>query len=351
MSAVCVGVAGLGAIGRKHVEVLRSLESCARVVIADPSPAAQKYAAERGLSIFGGIKEMLEFEKPDAVVVAVPTADHLSVATACIECGTPVLVEKPIADTLDAARLLVERAEEAGVPLLVGHHRRFSPAIQVAAEQICQGHIGTPIIATVLYTFKKPDSYFDIPWHREPAGGGPVLINLIHEIDQLRFLLGDVDSVQAMQSHDVRQLAVEDTAVVLLRFKSGVLATISISDAAAAPWSYDLVSGEWDLMSERGTSVDRGKEDTHFISGTLGSITLPGLRAYTFKHEQGWANALDVDQLKTERGDPYALQAAHFLQVSQRQVEPLVSGRDATRTLEVTLAIKTAARTGQIVRL
>ncbi|CAO3437509.1 Gfo/Idh/MocA family protein [Azospirillum endophyticum] len=351
MKSLRIAVAGFGAIGRKHAEVLRACGACERVVIIDPEPRTRMQAESQRFDAFPDIGSGHRQAGFDAVVIAVPTADHLESASHCIELGLPILVEKPIADTVEAARLLSERADAAGIPLLIGHHRRHNPLVRTAAGLIGDGLIGRPTVATVLYTFKKPDAYFDIPWHREPNGGGPILINLIHEVDQLRFLLGEVRSVQAVQSNAVRGLPVEDSAVVLLRFASGVLATITLSDCVAAPWSYDLASGEFDLMSGKAGRIDRGREDTHFISGTEGSLTLPNLRHYSFAGEAGWSNPLAVRSVKPEAADTYVLQAEHFLRVAQGLEAPLVTGADATRTLEVTLAIKAAARTGQAIDL
>lgn len=346
-----VAVAGFGAIGRKHAEVLQACGSCERVVVIDPDPRTRTQAAALGFDAFSDIDTGFREAGFDAVVIAVPTADHLESATRCIDLGLPVLVEKPIADTLEAANFLTGRASAAGIPLLVGHHRRHNPMVRAAAGLIRDGAVGRPTVATVLYTFKKPDAYYDIPWHVETKGGGPILINLIHEVDQLRFLLGEVRSVQALQSNAVRGLPVEDSAVVLLGFVSGALATVTLSDCVAAPWSHDLVSGEFDLMSGRAGQVDRGREDTHFISGTAGSLTLPSLRHYSFAGEVGWSHPLAVRSLRPEAGDTYVLQAEHFLRVAQGLEAPLVTGADAARALEVTLAIKNAARSGQAIHL
>lgn len=351
MKPMRIAVAGFGAIGRKHAEVLRDCDACGRVVIVEPGAPARSRAEGMGFDAHPDIRSAWQAGGFDAAVVATPTADHLETASRCIDLGVPVLVEKPLADGVEVARRLTQRAEAAGVPLLVGHHRRYSPVVRTAAGLIADGLIGRPTVATVLYTVRKPDAYFDIPWHIEPDGGGPILINLIHEIDQLRFLLGEVEAVQATQSNAVRRLPVEDSAAVILRFASGAIGTITLSDCVAAPWSYDLASGEFDRMSGREGQVDRGRDDTHFLSGTLGSLTLPNLRHYSFSGEAGWSHPLTVRPVEHEAGDPYRHQAEHFLKVVQGLEAPLVTGADATRTLEVTQAVKTAAKTGQTIHL
>ena len=104
------------------------------------------------------------------------------------------------------------------------------------------GVLGRLVAVTGAAMFRKPDSYFDeVPWRREP-GGGPLLINLIHEIDTLRYLCGEIESVQALVSRAIRGFEVEDTVAVNLAFASGAVGTFLLSDAAASAvsWGVDL---------------------------------------------------------------------------------------------------------------
>ncbi len=89
----------------------------------------------------------------------------------------------------------------------------------------------------------KPDDYFEVAWRRE-AGAGPIFTNLIHDIDLMRALCGDVTSVQAIETNAIRGHAVEESAAVLLRFENGALGTLNVSDATVAPWSWETTSGE-----------------------------------------------------------------------------------------------------------
>lgn len=104
----------------------------------------------------------------------------------------------------------------------------------------------------------KPDDYFDIDWRRQ-AGAGPVFLNLIHDVDSLRYLFGEVVAVQARESSAVRGNVVEETSVILMEFASGLLATASVSDAVVAPWSWEMTAGEKPSLpeNERGMLPDR----------------------------------------------------------------------------------------------
>ncbi|QCO06317.1 Gfo/Idh/MocA family protein [Azospirillum argentinense] len=348
MSPLRIAVAGAGVIGKTHIDAMsdprQDAHPCRLAAIVDPGEGARALAERHGVPHHADIGALLESgDLPDGVIVATPNATHTPIGIACIERGIPVLVEKPIADTVEAARRLTDAAERAGVPLLVGHHRRHNPILRMAREVIGRGDLGALVMVTILYTFLKPDGYFDAVWRRE-EGGGPILINLIHEIDTLRFLCGDIESLQASSSNRTRGFAVEDTAAVLLRLRSGALATVSLSDAAATPWSWDMTTGESPQFA-------RQHVPTHFFSGTHGSLTVPTLELWRYEGGRGWLDPFTRTALPLKPGNPYALQLAHFARVIRGEEAPLASGSDATETLRATLAVKEAAATGQPVRL
>ena len=185
---------------------------------------------------------MLKVERPEGVIIATPNQLHEAHGFEALAAGLPAIVEKPVADTVAGGTRLVEAAEAAGVPLLVGHHRRYNPMIQKAKEIIESGRLGRVLTLHGEFWVLKPDDYFDVTWRRE-KGAGPVFLNLIHEIDLFRYLCGEVASVQAQETNIVRGNAVEDAAVILLRFASGVLGTVNVSDSVVAPWSCEMTTG------------------------------------------------------------------------------------------------------------
>lgn len=339
MSKMNVAVIGAGAIGRTHIDLAQRHDAVRIAAIADPSDSARALARAQGLPWFADYREMLSEVRPDAAIVATPNATHVSVAIDCMDQGIPVLVEKPIADTVAEARQLCAAAERAGLPLLVGHHRRHNPILRKAREIIGAGHLGKPVSATVMATFLKPDTYFDVEWRKKP-GGGPILINLIHEIDLLRVLLGEIESLQAIRSNAARGFAVEDTAAVMLRFCSGAVGTITLSDTTAAPWNWDLAVGEAD-------HYPRQDVNTHFISGTEASLTLPKLEFWNYRERRGWHDPLTLERTALHHGNPYIEQLRHFRAVVEGKETPLCSGVDAMRTLEATLAVHISADTNR----
>lgn len=334
-----IAIVGAGGIGRAHA--LRGLQSDAVTVVAvaDPSAASREFAAQCGIPWFGDHLTMLGAARPACVIIATPNAQHVDIGLDCIERGVALLVEKPIADSVAEARRLCDAAAMRGVPLMVGHQRRHNPILASARRMVADGILGRPVSVTAMSTWLKPDAYFDTAWRRLP-GGGPVLINLIHDIDLLRFLLGDIRSVQAVTSNAVRGHAVEDTAAILLTFTNGALGAISVTDTATAPWNWDLAAGE-------AAHYPRQDVNSHYLCGTEASLTLPRLELWRYRGARGWHDPLTLERTQVHAGDPYAEQLRHLRAVVLDGATPVCSGLDGLRTLQATLAVHQAASSGR----
>ncbi|WP_062235265.1 Gfo/Idh/MocA family protein [Aureimonas sp. N4] len=334
---------GAGLIGRRHIQHVSAEPQAELVAVVDPTDAGRRVAAETGAPWASSLRELLATERPDGVIIATPNQVHVENALEAVAAGIPVLVEKPIADDLAEGERLVAAAERAGVPLLVGHHRRHNPIMRAASEIVASGRLGRIVAVSALFWLYKPDDYFDMPWRREP-GAGPVFLNLIHDVDNLRALLGEVVSVQAVESNTVRGHPVEDTAAIILQFASGALATISVCDTAVAPWSWEMTTGE-------NPAYPQADEACYLIAGTHGSLSLPQLDIWSNAGPRSWWEPLQRERIGIAPKDPLVLQIRHFVDVIRGDAAPLVSGREGLRTLEVVSAIKRAAETGERVTL
>jgi len=324
---VRIGLIGAGQFGRRHLETIRNEPQCELAGVADP--------AYKGEKAYADYREMLEREQPDGVIIATPNALHVPAGLACVERRVPMLVEKPIAETVAASNELVAAAERARVPLLVGHHRRYNPILEKAREVVQGGGIGRLTAVAALWLLQKPADYFDVAWRREP-GGGPLLINAIHDIDDLRFVCGEIGQVRAITSNCARELAVEDSAAVALRFANGALGTLTVSDAVAAPWSWELASGENPVYPPQ-------EESCYFFSGTEGALAVPRMALFSYGEKKGWYAPLTKKTLDVRREDPQPRQLRHFCRVIRGEEAPRIDGADATRTLAVVEAIRKAA--------
>ena len=343
MNNVPIGVIGAGLIGRTHIDRALKQPGVELVGIADPSEEGRRMAQSVNVPWFADYDALIGSVRPRGVVIATPNATHAQIAVQCLQRGTAVLIEKPIADALDDAKRICDAAVAVKLPAMVGHQRRQNPIMQRAKQMVMAGKLGRPVCLTSMSTWLKPTEYFETTWRRS-KGGGPILINLIHDIDQLRFLFGDIATVQAMTSNVIRGFEVEDTAVILLRFRNGALGTVTVSDTATAPWNWDLSAGE----AER---FPRQDVNSHFLSGTEGSLTLPRLDYWHYREGKGWHDELTEERTALHFGDPYAEQMRHFRAVIEGEEEPVCSADDAMRSLEATLAVAEAARSGKEIAL
>ena len=331
---VRIAVVGAGLIGKRHAEHAARQGILAAIVDSDSNVRVN--ATDLNVQRFFSLADLLSNEVIHGIVLATPNQIHMEQAKNCIDVGIPVLIEKPIADTVQAAKSIVDAGISNNVPILVGHHRRYSSIVRQAKLAINSGKLGRLVSAHSTCWFHKPKEYFSQSWRRRP-GAGPVYINLIHDLDLMLHFCGDVVYVQAMESNSVRGNFVEDTAVVMLRFSNGALGTITLSDSISSPWSWEFCSGENSIYPHT-------KSTSLMIGGTLGSLSIPDLGFWTHENEPDWWTPMDRQQLPAETNDPLAEQLQHFVQVIKGLEEPIVSGKDGLNALRVVEAIKRAAK-------
>jgi predicted dehydrogenase len=300
-----------------------------------------------GVPCHASLDDLFARDKPDALIIATPNDVHVPQALQALAQGLPVLLEKPVSTTVAQGQILLEAVQATGARVLVGHHRAHSPIMAKAREVVQGGRLGRLVAVQGSATFYKPERYFaDGPWRAAP-GGGPILINMIHEVHNLRMLCGEIAAVQALASHAVRGFAVEDSAVINLRFESGVLGSFVLSDTAASARSWEQTS------QENKAYPSYGDEDCYVLSGTLGTLAVPTLRTKTYADPQqaSWWLPFELGVVDLVREDPLKRQLDHFVQVILGQAEPLVSVRDGLQNLRVIEAIAQAVRTGEAVQI
>jgi predicted dehydrogenase len=338
-----IAVVGAGAIGRQHIDRVLKNSGCELAAIVDPSPGTAEIAAKAGVPYAASLADLLTRDRPDGVILATPNRLHVEQGLACVAAGVPALIEKPLADAIEDGERLCEAAERAGVKLLTGHHRQHNPLMVKAAEIVCSGRLGRLVAVVGTEMFYKPDTYFDEgPWRRQ-TGGGPLLINMVHEVGNLRALCGEIVAVQAFASSATRKFPVEDTVAVSLRFANGVLGSFMLSDSAAAPRSWEQTAREDPVFSSY------PEEDCYIVAGTHGSLAIPTmrLRFYGNPAQRSWRNPFENETIAVERADPLTRQLENFCAVIRGTAEPLVSARDGLQNVRVLDAIKQAARSGQ----
>lgn len=339
---VRIAVAGAGLIGKRHIEEVDASGSAELASVVDPGPAGPEAAQKYGVALHHSLAELFGRDRPDGVILATPNRMHVDGGLECVAAGVPVIVEKPIGDSVEGATRLVEAGESAGVAVLTGHHRNFSSAMATAREVVASGVLGPIVAVTGTALFHKPDGYYEVGggWRRAP-GGGPILLNLVHEVNNLLSLVGDIVSVQAVTSNATRGFPVEDTAAMVFRFANGALGTFLLSDTAASTRSWEQTSRE---DAAYATYPD---EDAYHIAGTAGSLSVPTMRVRVFGGVRSWYEPYVASTETLDRSDPLANQIDHFAAVIRGEARPICSGRDGLDTLRVVDAVLEAARTGR----
>lgn len=329
-------VIGAGAIGMRHVEVAEKSERVRLTAVVEPQAPRRAELAAMGLAAVATIAEVPAETR--AAIIATPTQDHAASALEACARGWAVLLEKPVAATLDAARAVVTAAAQGGVPLVIGHHRRCHPFAIAARAEIAR--IGELVGAQGLWSLRKHDSYYDAGWRRQP-GAGPLMTNLSHEIDLLRFIVGEIAQVAALCSSARRGFVIEDTAALNFRFANGALGSFLISDAGASPWSFEAATHENPAIA------GSGQDYLRFV-GTEGALEFPSLTRW----ERSGPGEIEWSKPLARRAgrpfapvDPLLEQVNRFATVvAGGSDKVLCTGADAVAALALTLAAALSAK-------
>jgi len=343
MEPVRLGMIGGGLISAKHIEGSKNISNGNLVALCDVNPERKALAEELQVPFFTDYLEMISQAGLEGVIDGTPNQYHAEVGIACAERGIHVLTEKPIASTLEEGKQLVEAVNESGISLLVGHHRRYFPLIRRAREIVQSGELGQLVGISMLWALMKPDNYFEVAW-RSQKGGGPILINIIHEMDNLRFICGDVAEINAKARRLVRTGEVEDTVTINFELVSGALGTALVTDTTPSPWSYELVSGE-------NSDYFKTDQDCYRFLGTKGSLSFPNMEVWAHPHgrQKGWWEPLMRRSESVPYSAPFTAQLEHFCNVIRGQEEPVITAADGLMTLATTLAVLKSAEIGRSV--
>ena len=344
MNMVRLAIIGVGVIGRRHIAAIGDMADCELVAIADPHPTGRTAAEECNVPWFAGTDTMLAETKPDGVIVATPTEHHLEPVLVALDAGAHVLVEKPISATLSQADAIIARSEETARHVLVGHHRRYYPLLHKARDLVRGGALGRLVAVSGQWTVQKPQSYFEQDWRRRREAG-PILTNLIHDMDSLRYICGNVTSICAEVANTVLGYEKEDAAAFVVRFQDGALGTFILSDQTPSPWTWEFATGENPAFPRSGQNACR-------FMGTKAALDFPNLTLWSHDEgESGWNQPTRPHPVEHGLGDAFAAQCRHFCAVIRGDEAPRITAADARETLRATLAVFDAAESGSRVML
>ena len=249
------GIIGCGTAGHFHAKAIHALDSALLTAVYDFSAAnARKFAAEYGAQVFENMEDLLGCPQVDAVCICTPSGLHAAQALAAVAHMKHVLIEKPLATTLEDARLVTEAAKEAGVVVDVVAQLRLSDAVRRIREALAFGKLGTLTLCQLdMVYYRSEDYYASSPWRGtwKMDGGGAMMNQGIHGMDLLLYLLGPVKRVFGNVKTMARPIETEDTAAAILEFENGVVCTVAAT-----------------------TSVYPGSPRCLRICGTKGTVTL-----------------------------------------------------------------------------
>lgn len=316
-------VVGAGLIGARHAQSIQAHAEAHLVGVVDPDPARH---VDPDIRYF---RDMADVEaEVGGAIIATPTHLHADHACQAVALGWDVLIEKPVAGTLEQADQISAALQSHDAKALVGHHRRHHASIAKLREVVQGGGVGTPVTATLIWAMRKHDSYFEGNWRT--AGGSPVMINLVHDIDLLRYVMGDIEDIAGLPGAPLRGSGRLESGGVLMRFASGATAAISFADTAPSPWGFEAGTGENPHIGTTG-------QDMWWITGTTGGISFPSL---THWQGQDWSTPAQPSVIECAGSVPLAKQLDHFIAVINRREDPLITVEDARDTLAATLQVE-----------
>ena len=326
---VRVGLIGCGNMGSGLLRNCAQVENAKVAAVADPiAENAKKLADELNVPAFGDYKKMLAKDDIDAVIVAVPNFLHAAVSIDVAESGKHVFCEKPMAMTVSDCDKMIQTAKANGVKLMVGQVLRYLPVFAKIKEIIDSGVLGEPFS---IYISRLGSGSWGNPqhWRMKTETCGGILYEVsVHELDFMRYIGGDVDSVSAFMGNflhtDARDY--EDTAHVMIRFKSGGMGT--------------LLAGQCSSMGGYDGKIHCQKGTIHFDNGKT---------LITYKPFDGELVKLEAEDMKTEPG--VRREVRYFIEAITEDKEPAIPGEEGRKTIEIVQAAYISASEGREVKL
>ena len=333
MKTIKTAVIGVGSMGRNHARVYTELAEAELLAVADASQEQADNIGEKyGVKAYNDYREMLEREQPEAVSIAVPTAMHEEVATVAMQAGAHILIEKPIASTVDEGERLIALARKLERKLMVGHIVRFNPAIQALKEKLMANELGR--IFQILCRRVGP-----FPARIRDVG---VIIDLApHDIDIMRYLTGAEPTRVFAELEKRVHTEHEDLLLGLLRFENSITGSLEIN------WLTPTKVREIVVLGERGMFlVNDLTQDLYFYENAeVGGELWPVL---------GTIRGVSEGQMvryQLDRYEPLKAELQTFVTAVANDSDVPVSGEDGLAALRLALALIESGQNNQVVEV
>jgi UDP-N-acetyl-2-amino-2-deoxyglucuronate dehydrogenase len=331
---------GCGRISVNHVNALAAhRESAELVAVCDSDPKALGLAVEAtGLKGFSNLTELLARSDADIVAIATPSGLHADQAVEAAAAGRHIMTEKPMATRWEDGKRMVRACDDAGVRLFVVKQNRSNPTLRLLKRAVDRKRFGRIYMVSVNIFWNRPQSYYDSAKWRGTweFDGGAFMNQASHYIDLLDWLVGPVESVQAYTATLARDIQVEDTGVMSVKWRSGAMGSVSVT-MLTYPKNFE---GSITIIGEKGTV-------------RVGGVAVNEIQHWEFAE----ADADDAEvknasyQTTSVYGLGHPLYYQNVIDVLRGAAEPETDGREGLRSLEVLIAAYISARDGRRVSL
>lgn len=356
MKKLKIGILGCGKVAHLHAKAIMNIED-AEICCAwsRTYSSAEKFAAVYGIRPYGSIGELAAMESPDILIVCTPHPYHAGPVVEAAGYGIHLLVEKPLASSLEDSQLMIDTCKRSGVKLGVISQRRWYAPVFRLKNALEDGKIGEPVMATVNMLGWRDREYYESDewrgtWSME---GGGVLVNQApHQLDILIWLMGEVEEVYGIHRNlNHPYIEVEDTAFAIVKFKSGAIGNIIVSNSQK-PGIYGKIHVHGSNGASVGVQTDGG---AMFIAGKSSVLEPPVNDLWTVPGEepllQEW---IREDTRLFNKIDPTVYymecQIRDFMDAVRKNSDPLVTGEDGRKTVELFTGIYRSNRDNQPVR-
>jgi predicted dehydrogenase len=351
------GIIGAGKVAHLHASALmRVEESIFTAVCSRSRERAQAFARQYQVQPCTTVEEMIKVEGVQAVMVCTPHPAHAETAIAAMAAGAHVMVEKPLASSLADCDAMIAAAKRAGVKLAMISQRRLYAPVQRIKKAIADGKLDRPVLGTATMLGWRDSAYYaSDPWRgkwREEGGG--VLVNQApHQLDILQWLMGTIEEVSGCWGNlNHPYIEVEDTALALIRFKSGALGNIIVSNSQN-PALYGKVAVYGRNGAAIGVQTDGG---AMFVPGLSKITSPPSNDVWTIPGEEHLLKQWQEEDAAFFQGIEattyyHQLQIKDFLRAIVENRDPLVTAEEGRKTVELFTAIYRSQRDGKVTKL
>lgn len=356
MEKLKTGIIGCGKVGDFHAKAYETIENSVFTAVCDNNIERAKAFAERyGVKAYDDIEQMVRECDLDVVSVCTPHPLHANPAVIAADCGCNVLIEKPLASTLEDCDRIIEAADRNHVTVGTMVQRRFYRPCMRIRKAIDDGKLGSPVLGMVTMLGWRDKNYYDSdPWRGTWDGeGGGVMVNQApHQIDLLQWYMGEVDEIYGIWKNlNHPYIEVEDTAVAVIKFKNGGIGNIVVSNSQN-PALYGKVHIFGENGAAAGVQTDGG---AMFVAGMSTITEAPYNDLWTIEGEsdmlETWKKE-DTDFFNSVDSMYYyhREQIQDFVDAVCNGTKPLVDAREGRKTVEIFTGIYRATKTNQVIK-